>query len=99
MRNTIKRLLYVRLDVIDMFNPNTDTNEIFGDTGSELFLLTELLMSRNRRCNNQLHISKYNCFEGYSFCISNVGKMTDHLEIVDESRGGVCTTLDAKRQD
>jgi hypothetical protein len=54
MSHAVKRLLQIRLDVIDMFNPNTDTDEILRDARRKLFLVTELLMGRNRRCNNQL---------------------------------------------
>ena len=58
MSDAVKRLLQIGLDVIDMFNANTDTNEILRDARRKLFLVTELLMGGNCRCNNQLPLTK-----------------------------------------
>ena len=50
----VERLLQIGFDVVDMFDSDTQTNEIFGNPGSKLFFLAELLMSCRCRCNDQL---------------------------------------------
>ena len=57
MGDLIKCLLQVGFDIIDMFDPDADTNEIFRNTRRELFLVCKLLMGRYRRCDDQLPIN------------------------------------------
>ena len=76
--NFLEGLLQVRFDVIDMLDPNAQTDEIFCDARSDLFFVGELLMSGYSRGNDQLSVSNVPG-QRYSLRVSDISKMTDHL--------------------
>jgi hypothetical protein len=95
MGDFIEGLLQVGLDVVNMFDSNAETDQIFRHAGSNLLFIGKLLMGRHGRRNNQLLISHVKR-SSHSLRISDVCEMTDQVEIIDKARCGESTALDTK---
>jgi len=61
-------LIYIGKDVADVFDANTESNEIWRDSRGTLFFFRQLLMCRRGRVNHK------------RFRVSNVGEQREQLE-------------------
>jgi hypothetical protein len=74
----------IMLNVLNMLQPNRNTNQIFANSAMKLFLVGQLLMGGAGRMNDK-------CSR-----ITDIGKMRRKFDRVDELLAGVYSALDAK---